>query len=96
VPADQRANPEYADLRREPRAGIFLEDAGPPNDWMMSLQVSKTVPLDGRLSFYAFNVLDRLGKFPTGLNQGRQYLPMRVGIELSLPLGRAAGKEGGA
>ena len=96
VPAEQRANPEYADLRREPRAGIFLQDVGPPNDWMMSLQVSKTIPLDGRLSFYAFNVLDRLGKFPTGLNQGRQYLPMRVGLELSMPLGRAAGKEGGA
>lgn len=96
VPAGQRANPEFADLRREPRAGIFLQGAGPPNDWLMSLQVSKTIPLDGRLSFYAFNVLDRLGRFPTGLNQGRQYLPIRFGLEVSLPLGRAAGKEGGA
>jgi hypothetical protein len=54
----------------------------------MSLQVSKALPLDGELRFYAFNVLDRLGSFGESGLLPRQFPPIRFGLELTLPLGR--------
>jgi outer membrane receptor protein involved in Fe transport len=85
VPADQRADPQYADLRI-PRAGILTLPTVTPPDWLASVQVSKTLPLNGELRFYAFNVLDRLGRFDEAGLRSRQFPPMRFGLELTLPL----------
>jgi hypothetical protein len=41
--------------------------------------VSKTLPLDGRLNFWAFNLLDRRGV------GSRPYWPVRVGLEVAMP-----------
>ena len=86
VPADQRTRPEFADLRR-PRVGIIGDLQRGPADWLFSLQVSKTLPLDGRLSFYAFNAFDRLGNFGDRTTVGRINPPLRYGLEVTIPLG---------
>jgi hypothetical protein len=49
--------------------------------------VSKTLPLDGRLSFYAFNAFDRLGNFGDRTTVGRINPPLRYGLEVTIPLG---------
>lgn len=85
VPPDQRGNPEFADLRVA-RAGVRTARTDTPADWLMSLQVAKTLPLEGRLSFYAFNVLDRLGRIK-GLG-GRTFARARFGLEVTMPLAR--------
>ena len=85
VPPDQRGSPEFADLRVA-RAGVSTARTDTPADWLMSLQVAKTLPLDGRLSFYAFNVLDRLGRIK-GLG-GRTFARARFGLEVTMPLAR--------
>ena len=60
VPTAQRADPQFADLHQT-RSGLFTDPQTGPVDWLFSLQVAKTLPAGGRLSFYAFNALDRVG-----------------------------------
>lgn len=84
VPESQRGSAEYEDLR-VPRSGtLSVRDA--PSDWMLSIQVSKTFPLGGRLSFWAFNALDRRGVFGESDVTSRTYQRMRVGLELMIPV----------
>jgi hypothetical protein len=87
VPPERRGDPEYADLRVE-RAGVSAVRDSTAADWMASLQVRKTLPAGGQLSFYAFNVFDRLGRLD------RTYPSLRFGIELSMPLGGLLGMRG--
>lgn len=86
VPPAQRSDPAYADLRR-PRTGLLVDLRTTPADWMLGFQVAKTLPLDGRLSFWAFNALDRRGFFIEGQVQPRLYASTRFGLELTMPLG---------
>jgi outer membrane receptor protein involved in Fe transport len=92
VPPEQRADPQYADLRRS-RTGLLVDLRTTPADWMMSLQVAKTMPFDGRLSFWAFNAFDRRGFYVEGTVQARLYTSTRFGLELTLPLGSVLGGE---
>ncbi|MFN2400360.1 MAG: TonB-dependent receptor domain-containing protein [Gemmatimonadaceae bacterium] len=85
VPAAERTDPQYADLR-QPRIGIFIQPFGIRADWLLSVQVAKTLPLGGRLSFYAFNALDRPGRYDEGGFNSRQFPPLRFGAELTMPL----------
>lgn len=87
VPPERRGDPEYADLRVE-RAGVSAVRNFTAADWMASLQVRKTLPAGGQLSFYAFNVFDRVGRLD------RTYPSLRFGIELSMPLGGLLGMRG--
>jgi hypothetical protein len=83
VPESDRLRPEYADLRAA-RAGTTRTNVQQPDDWMMSLQVAKSIGADGRLSFYVFNVLDKLANF--GARGAVRALPStRFGAELTLP-----------
>jgi len=82
VPAAQRGDSQYADLRLN-RSGVATQPFGPPDDWLASLQVAKTLPMGGRLSFYAFNVLSRQGKYTVA---ARPFSPVRFGLELTLPV----------
>ncbi len=91
VAPEQRAQPQYADLRL-PRIGILVEPRRGAVTWLMSLQVTKTLPLGGRFSFYAFNALDRQGKFGSLTVTQRLFEPVRFGVELSMPLGLAWGE----
>ena len=91
VPLAQRTSPEFADLRRS-RTGLRIGTRGPPADWLMSLTVAKTLPRDGRLSFYAFNVLDRLGTFGSATRDGRLFSSMRFGVDLTLRLDALLGR----
>ena len=84
VPLERRGDPEYEDLRVQ-RAGVSAVSDTTAADWMASLQVRKTLPAGGQLSFYAFNVFDRLGRLD------RSYPSLRFGIEVSMPLGGALG-----
>ncbi len=86
LPRERRGDPEFADLR-VPRTGSTVPRQDVPADWFLSIQVSKTLPLGGRLSFYAFNALDRQGRI-TGINAGRFFPRARFGLELTMPLGR--------
>jgi outer membrane receptor protein involved in Fe transport len=83
VPASERGRPEYADIQLPRRFGTDAQSV--PADWLLSVQVSKTLPGDGRLSFYAFNALDRVGRYapPPGLIS-RVYPPIRFGLEVTL------------
>jgi hypothetical protein len=87
VPLERRGDPEFADLRVE-RVGITAERDESPPDWIASLQVRKTLPAGGQLSFYAFNVFDRTGRV------GRTYSSIRFGLELSMPLTGLLGTPG--
>ncbi len=58
----------------------------------MNLTVAKTLPRNGRLSFYAFNVLDRLGTFGTATRDGRLFSSMRFGVDLTLRLDALVGR----
>ena len=80
VPESERANAEYRDLRIA-RGGLF-EPTSTPADWMMALQVSKTLPLEGELRFWAFNALDRRGQYGGAGQQPRLYPQVRFGVEL--------------
>jgi hypothetical protein len=86
VPPERRGDPEFADLRVV-RVGFFNEPEATQPDWMLSLNLSKTLPLGGRLSFFAFNALDRQGKLASPGFQGRVYQPLRYGLTLTMPLG---------
>lgn len=84
VPEDERGAPRYADLRR-PRSGTpNTEGRTAPADWLMSLRVQKTLPLEGRLSFYAFNALDRVGHRSGGLR--RIFPGVRFGLRARFPV----------
>ncbi len=85
VPPEARGLPEFADLRQA-RSGTIPTETEIPSDWFMSLQVQKTLPRGGRLSFFAFNVFDRRGRF-SGTGFGNRFIPaLRFGLELTLPL----------
>lgn len=84
VPPDRRGDPEFADLRKT-RLGLITQPQSPPSDWMLNLQIAKTIFGEGRLSLYAFNALDRLGKPETSLRNGRLFPRFRVGLEVSAP-----------
>jgi hypothetical protein len=89
VPAAQRTDAQFKDLRRQ-RVGLIRIPASPAPDWIFSLQVAKSVFDQGRLSFYAFNALDRVGK-PATAGQGARLFPrLRFGVELTIPLGPRA------
>jgi hypothetical protein len=89
VPEADRLLPEYADLRRA-RAGQAALTNRQPDDWLISLQVVKSVGRDGRLSFYVFNALDKLATFGGG-GAVRALPSSRFGAELTLPLGGLLG-----
>ncbi|MDP2958552.1 MAG: TonB-dependent receptor [Longimicrobiales bacterium] len=84
VPPERRGDSEYSDLRRT-RSGLVVELRSTPADWMMGIQVSKTLPLNGRLSFWAFNSLDRRGYQIEADVYPRTYPSRRFGLELTLP-----------
>jgi hypothetical protein len=82
VPPERRGDPEFQDLwrtRSAPTAGRL------PADWFLSLQVTKTLPLDGRFTFYAFNALDRQGTFPEPGMTPRFYPSARFGLDVTMP-----------
>jgi hypothetical protein len=83
VPPADRALPEYADIRRT-RTGLSTDLQDAPADWLLSLQVSKTLPLDGRLAFYAFNAFNRAGQYGSLGQQTRPFAAMRFGMDVSL------------
>jgi len=84
VPASERGQPQYNDLHIA-RGDIF-SPTGSPTDWLLSLQVSKTLPLGGRLSVYAYNALDKIGKWGSATESAILYSATRFGVELWLPL----------
>jgi hypothetical protein len=91
VPPEQRSDPQYHDLRL-PRLGVLDDPQRGPVDWLFSLQVSKSLPLDGRLSFYAFNAFDRLGSYGGRTTVPRLFPAARFGLEVTMPLGLAWGE----
>ena len=84
VPAADRGEAQFKDLRGQ-RVGLLTVPASPLPDWLLSLQVAKTVFGDGRFAFYAFNVLDRLGMPATDSRNARLFPRLRFGVELSVP-----------
>ena len=80
VPAAQRTDPQYADLRVA-RAGFTTDLSTTLDDWLLSFQASKDLPRGVRLSFYAFNALDRPGRAGTG-GRARIFQSVRFGLEL--------------
>jgi len=86
VPPDQRADLQYHDLR-VPRLGVLDTPQKGPVDWLFNLQVSKSLPLAGRLSFYAFNAFDRLGNYGGRTTVPRLFPATRFGLEITMPLG---------
>lgn len=85
VPESDRTKSEFQDLR-VPRGGTLIERASTPADWFMSVQMSKTLPLGGRLNFWAFNLLDRRGIFTDPKVLPRVFPANRFGLEILLPL----------
>ncbi len=85
VPAADRALPPYQDLRL-PRGGL-IEPQATPASWMMGIQVSKALPLEGELRFWAFNALDRTGRYPAAGQVARVYSRVQFGVELNLQPG---------
>ncbi|MEW5917642.1 MAG: carboxypeptidase regulatory-like domain-containing protein [Gemmatimonadota bacterium] len=88
VPPNARLDAQYADLR-QPRQGLASVPASPPPDWLLSVQATKAILTNGRLSFYAFNALDRLGQPSTSGRAARLFARNRFGLEITLPLSRA-------
>jgi hypothetical protein len=86
VPPEQRADPQYHDLR-VPRLGVLDTPQKGPVDWLFNLQVTKSLPLEGRLSFYAFNAFDRLGNYGDRTTVPRLFPATRFGLEITMPLG---------
>ena len=84
VPLAERGSAQYADIRRG-RGGIIEAPIRRAGDWLLSVQVSKTLPSDGRLSFYAFNATDREGKYASAGASARLHAPLRFGAEVSMP-----------
>jgi outer membrane receptor protein involved in Fe transport len=84
VPAERRGDPQYADLRHQ-RVGLLTVPASPAPDWLLNLQVAKTVFGEGRLAFQAFNALDRRGQPATISRASRIFPTSRFGLELTVP-----------
>ncbi len=84
VPPERRGDSEFSDLR-EQRVYLISDPRKVPSDWLFSLQVSKTLPAEGRLAFYAFNALDRQGRFGQPGVPARTHPPMRFGLEVTMP-----------
>jgi outer membrane receptor protein involved in Fe transport len=91
VPVSQRVDSQYHDLRI-PRLGVLNNPQEAPVDWLLGLQVSKSLPLDGRLSFYAFNAFDRIGSYGGRTTAPRLFPAARFGLEVTMPLGLAWGE----
>jgi outer membrane receptor protein involved in Fe transport len=87
VPREERNDPQYEDLRVS-RVGVITQPSVAEPDWLANVQVSMSLPLDGRLSFWAFNVFNRRGRFPEQRTIGRLFPPVRFGVEVTMPLGR--------
>lgn len=85
VPEADRALPQYRDLR-EPRGGLLTDPQKGPVDWLFSLQVAKTIPGGGRLSFYAFNAFDRVGSYGGRTTTPRLFPPARFGLQVTMPV----------
>ncbi len=85
VRSERRGDPEYADLRRT-RSGLVVDIRSTPADWMMGIEVSKALPLESRLSFWAFNALDRRGYYLESDVYPRTYSSRRFGLEVSIPI----------
>jgi hypothetical protein len=83
VPEAERGRPEYRDIAL-PRRTLITERTRTHPDWFMSVQVSKTLPLEGRLSFYAFNAFDRVGQYSQPGWAGRLHPAMRFGLDVTL------------
>ena len=90
VPPAERTQSQYADLRLA-RSGLLLTPNEIAPDWLLSVQVAKTLPLDGRLSFYAFNALDREGSFGSAGSSPRPYPRIRYGLDLTIPIAALTG-----
>jgi hypothetical protein len=90
VPAAERTQPQFADLRLA-RGGLLTSPNEVAPDWLLSLQVAKTLPGEGRLSFYAFNALDREGNFGTAGAGARLFPRIRYGVEATIPLSAFTG-----
>lgn len=88
VPRERRLDAEFADVRIA-RSGLFRTPQSPAADWLASLQVAKTLPLGGRLSFYAFNAFDRVGRYAARNRAARFYAPIRFGLDVTMPVGGA-------
>jgi hypothetical protein len=82
VPPSERTAPQYADLRAA-RGDTRNAITTIPNDWLLSLQVAKSVLGTGRLSFYVFNTFDRFVTFTAAA--ARAAPSTRFGVELTLP-----------
>lgn len=89
MPPEARSLLEFQDLR-QPRLNTLIQRTVIPADWLLSVQASLTLPLGGRLSFYAFNALDRKGKLGDVGRLSRTYAPLRFGLEGALPVGPLA------
>jgi hypothetical protein len=85
VAVEQRLDAQYRDLRRG-RTGLTGVRLQRPDDWLFSLQVAKSIVGDGRLSFYFFNVLDKLAVFGGG--SVNAVPSARFGAELTIPTTR--------
>lgn len=85
VPPADRGRPEYSDLR-VPRAGLQVAPEKGASDWLASLQVAKSLPAGGRVSFYAFNFLDRIGKYGGRFTTTRLFPAARFGLEVTMPV----------
>jgi hypothetical protein len=85
VPEEQRTDPQYQDLRVS-RTGLLTDEQKGPPDWLFSLQVAKTLPAGGRLSFYAFNAFDRTGNYGDRFTTARLYPSIRFGLEVTMPV----------
>jgi hypothetical protein len=83
VPVARRNDAEFADLRQG-RASVTSTSSRSPDDWLMTLQIAKSLAGNGRLSFYFYNVTD---KFITISGGGiiRALPSSRFGVELTLP-----------
>jgi Carboxypeptidase regulatory-like domain/TonB-dependent Receptor Plug Domain len=86
IPPAQRSDPTYRDLRQA--RGAITDVTSTPAGWLFSLQLSKSIGQDGRLSFYAYNALNRVGTYGSIGSVSRLYAPARFGLELTIPIGR--------
>ena len=85
VPPSERSDPRFSDLRRT-RSGLLVDPERVPADWILSFRASKTLPLDGRLTFFAFNSLYREGKESERGFARRTFPPVQFGLEVRMPL----------
>ena len=85
VPEADRTLPAYDDLR-VPRTGTTRTRRASPADWMLSFQVSKTLPLNGQINLWFFNAFDRRGVVLRPDVLPRSYRSVRFGLEVLLPL----------